>query len=146
MTSLHIDSSKTALLVMDLQEMMRLCATAPHSPQQVFDRAAELLAAFRSRGAFVVLVKIGWSADGKDRLQPICDESFTRAASMTPEALALVPELNVQLSDYQVTETAVGRFLRDGLGPAATPPGNNDAGSFGDRHRLRRGEHGARRL
>ena len=43
---------------------------------------AELLAAFRSRGAFVVLVKIGWSADGKDRLQPICDESFTRKLSL----------------------------------------------------------------
>src|ERR1017187_9397647 len=100
MNSLHIDSSKTALLVMDLHEMMRGRPTAPHRPQQVFDRAGQLLAAFRSRGAFVVLVKIGWSADGKDRLQPPCDAPLAGAGALTPEALVLARELNVQPSDY----------------------------------------------
>jgi nicotinamidase-related amidase len=110
MTSLHIDPSKTALLVMDLQEMMRSRPTAPHSPQQVFDKAGQLLSAFRLRGAFVVIVKIGWSADGKDRLPPLCDAPLARAGSLTPEALELVPELNVQPTDYQVTKRQWGAF------------------------------------
>jgi nicotinamidase-related amidase len=109
-TAFKIIPAKTALLVMDLHEMMRTRQTAPHSPQQVFDQAAKLLTAFRASGAFVVLVKIGWSADGKDRLQPICDMPFGGAASLTPEALALVPELNVQPSDYQVTKRQWGAF------------------------------------
>jgi nicotinamidase-related amidase len=109
MSSLQIDPSKTALLVMDLHEMMRERSTAPHSPQQVFDRAGQLLAAFRKRGAFVVLVKIGFSVDGKDRLQPPCDTPWVGAA-LTPEALALAPELNVQPSDYQVTKRQWGAF------------------------------------
>src|ERR1017187_4225534 len=107
---LHIDPSKTALLVMDLHEMMRGRPTAPHSPQQVFDRAGQLLAAFRSRGAFVVLVKIAWSADGKDRLQPPCDAPFARSGTLTPEGLVLARELNVQPSDYQVTKRQWGAF------------------------------------
>jgi nicotinamidase-related amidase len=110
MTSLQIDPSKTALLVMDLQEMMRGRPMAPHSSQQVFDQAAKLLAAFRSRSAFVVLVKIGGSPDGKDRLHPICDSSFGGAGALTPESLALVRELNVQPSDYQITKRQWGAF------------------------------------
>jgi len=110
MTSLQIDPSKTALLVMDLHEMMRSRVTAPHSPQQVFDQAAKLLGAFRSRGAFVVLVKVGWSADRKDRLQPRCDVPFAGTDSLTPEALALIPELNIQPSDHHVTKRQWGAF------------------------------------
>jgi len=107
---LRIDPSKTALLAMDLQEMMRSRSTAPHSPQQVFDRAGQLLAAFRRRGAFVALVKIGWSLDGKDRLRPLCDAPFTAAHSFTPESLALVPELDVQPSDHQIAKRQWGAF------------------------------------
>ena len=110
MNSLHLDPSKTALLIMDLHEMMRSRPSAPHSPQQVFDRASQLLAAFRSRGAFVVLVKIGWSADGKDRLQTPCDAPFVRSGMLTPEALVLARELNVQPSDYQITKRQWGAF------------------------------------
>jgi len=109
MTSLQIDPSKTALLVMDLHEMMRKRVTAPYGPGQVFDQAGKLLAAFRARGAFIVLVKVGWSADGKDRLQPPCDTPFA-GAPLTPEALALVPELNVQPSDHHVTKRQWGAF------------------------------------
>ena len=109
MPSLQIDPSKTALLVMDLHEMMRSRPAAPHSPQQVFDQAGKLLAAFRSRGGFVVLVKIGWSADGKDRLQPICDAPFAGAA-LTPEGRRSVPELHVQPTDYQITKRQWGAF------------------------------------
>ncbi len=110
MTTLQIDSSKTALLVMDLHEMMRTRPVAPHSAQQVFGQAAKLLAAFRARGAFVVLVKVGWSADGKDLLKPPCDAPFVSSGSLTPEALALVPELKVQPSDYQITKRQWGAF------------------------------------
>lgn len=89
--------------------MMRSRTLAPHSPQQVFDHARQLLEAFRARGAFVVLVKIGWSADGKDRLQLPCDSPFV-GASLTPEGLALAAELNVQPSDYQLTKRQWGAF------------------------------------
>ena len=110
MSPLSLNVSKTALLVMDLHEMMRQRSTAPHRPQQVFDQAAKLLTAFRTRGAFVVLVKIGWSADAKDRLQTPCDSPVGSAVPPSPEMLALARELDVQPSDYQVTKRQWGAF------------------------------------
>jgi nicotinamidase-related amidase len=110
MDSLHIDPSKTALLVMDLQEMMRERATAPYSPPQIFDRAAQLLEAFRARNAFIVLVKIGWSADAKDRLLTPCDAPMSSANALTADKLALVPELNTQASDHQLVKRQWGAF------------------------------------
>ena len=109
MDALKIEPAKTALLVMDVQEMMRSRPTAPHSPAQVFDHAGKLLAAFRARGAFIVLVKIAFSPDGKDRLQPLCDNPWTSPLP-TAEALAFAKELNVQPSDHQVAKRQWGAF------------------------------------
>ncbi len=95
---------------MDLQEMMRGRPSAPHGPKQVFDQAAKLLASFRAHGAFVVLVKIGYSSDAKDRLSPLCDAPLGKAGPMPADSLALVPELNVQPSDYQIAKKQWGAF------------------------------------
>src|SRR6202040_2217658 len=43
-------------------------------------------------------------------LQPLCDAPLGSASALTPEALALIPELNVQPSDYQITKRQWGAF------------------------------------
>jgi nicotinamidase-related amidase len=96
--------------VMDLHEMMRTRQTAPYSPQAVLDNAAKLLQAFRRKEIFVVLVKIGWSADGKDRLKVPCDAPVPPTFAPTAEGLALASELDVQPTDYQITKRQWGAF------------------------------------
>lgn len=91
--------------------MMRQRPLAPYGGPEVFGRAAKLLAGFRLKGGFVVLVRVGFSADGKDRLAPPCDSPMTSSASFHADAYKLVPELNVQPADHIVTKRQWGAFF-----------------------------------
>jgi nicotinamidase-related amidase len=98
---------KTALVVIDLQEGIRMFAgSVPEGEKaaaEVFRLAGELTAAFRDRGLPVVLVNVAGAAPGRTEFPP-------RTLNFPPEALAFVPELNQQPSDIVLTKRTRGAF------------------------------------
>jgi nicotinamidase-related amidase len=65
-TSLALEPRSTALVLIDLQQGILGYAKAPYGADEVLDRSARLVAAFRAAKAPIVRVKVGWSADGGD--------------------------------------------------------------------------------
>lgn len=65
--------TSSALVVIDLQEGILPFAGGPWSAQQVVNNAARLAEKFREHGAPVFLVRVGWSADFADALNPPVD-------------------------------------------------------------------------
>lgn len=71
--ALDLDPSATALVLIDLQRGILGYAKAPHTSATVMTNAIALATALRGRGASVVRVRVGWSADGRDRLSAPVD-------------------------------------------------------------------------
>lgn len=72
-TALTLDAATTALVLIDLQQGILPYAKAPRDAAAVLARAAPLADAFRAAKALVVLVKVGFSADGGDMLRSQVD-------------------------------------------------------------------------
>ena len=72
-TPLKLDAATTALVLIDLQQGILAYAKAPYDGAAVLAHAAPLATAFRAAGSPVVLVKVGFSADGGDALKAIVD-------------------------------------------------------------------------
>ena len=109
MSVLTIDTASAALVLVDLQRGIVAGSLAPHASSDVVARAAEVAAAFRSRGALVVLVRVDPGARGELFPRPQADNPrppFT----ITPEWTELVPELNHQASDVVVTKHQPNAF------------------------------------
>src|ERR1700744_1353950 len=70
---LSLDAATTALVLIDLQQGIVPYAKAPYDSAAVLANAVPLAAAFRAAKAPVVLVKVGFSADGGDALKAIVD-------------------------------------------------------------------------
>lgn len=69
---LTLNTASTALVIIDLQEGILPFAGGPHSAEDVVARSARLAEHFRAKGAPVVMVRVGWSADFADALkQPV---------------------------------------------------------------------------
>lgn len=71
--TLTLDPATTALVLIDLQQGILAYAKAPYDGATVLARAARLADAFRAAKSPVVLVKVGFSADGGDMLKPPVD-------------------------------------------------------------------------
>lgn len=97
-----LDSKRTALVVIDLQEGIVALDGAPHGTKDVVARAALLADAFRSQGAFVVLVNVG-SKDGGDMLKPLTDQTIP-PRPRSADFMRLVPELKLVASDHLITK------------------------------------------
>ena len=72
-TPLNLDAAATALVLIDLQQGILPFAKAPRDASAVLANAALLADAFRAAKAPVVLVKVGFSADGGDVLKASVD-------------------------------------------------------------------------
>jgi nicotinamidase-related amidase len=95
-TSLVLEPSSTALVLIDLQQGILGYAKAPYDAAAVLDRSARLAAAFRAAKAPIVRVKVGWSADGGDVLgAPVDTPPPAKGMSAgwldDPEALPTLP-------------------------------------------------------
>ena len=58
LNSLNLDSKKTALVIIDLQNAIVGMNTAPHPAAQIVENSKKLAAAFRANGAPVVYVRV----------------------------------------------------------------------------------------
>jgi nicotinamidase-related amidase len=92
----------TALVIIDLQQGIKLIPTV-HPLGAVASNAAKLAAAFRKRGAPVVLVNVAGLSPGRTDVK--------RPMPALPANWAdLLPELDAQASDLRVTKYAMGAF------------------------------------
>ena len=107
---LHLDPSRTALVVIDLQRGIVANPAAPHDPKDVVARAAEIARAMRSAGGTVVLVHVTPSRDGKDALRPITDGPGRPGGAPPPDWSEIVPELDPAAADVIITKRQWGAF------------------------------------
>jgi nicotinamidase-related amidase len=108
-TELSIDTSKTALIVIDLQKGIVGMEGAPHTASDVVIRATSLAKAFRAKSAPIFWVRVTPSADKKDALTPETDTP-ARSWDMPSDWADLVPELEKEESDFVITKHQWGAF------------------------------------
>jgi nicotinamidase-related amidase len=110
MEKLNLSAAQTALVAIDLQNFVVSYSTQPHEARAVVERTAELASAVREKGGFIAWVRVAFSADAKDRLQPVCDQPWTPPREMPANASELAPALAVQPSDHIITKRQWGAF------------------------------------
>jgi len=99
----------SALVIIDLQKAIASMPTAPHPASEVIARSAKLAAAYRAKGWPVVLVNVKGGAPGRTDAGPM------GRGTPAPDWADLVPELNVQSTDYLVTKLSWGAFTGNTL-------------------------------
>ncbi len=109
MTNTLIDKSRTALVVIDLQQGIVRRQTAPYAPDIVVKNAAALADAFRDNGMPVFLVRVRPSPDGKDALRPVADVAMP-LPTPPPDWAEIVPELGPKPGDFVITKHQWGAF------------------------------------
>jgi nicotinamidase-related amidase len=109
--SLTIDPSKSALVLIDLQQGIVGRQLAPRSGAEVVLNASRLAARFRALGSTVVLVRVAFQPDLKDFLKAPADapQQFNPGA-LPPSWSELVPELGQQPADLVITKRQWGAF------------------------------------
>lgn len=105
-----LDPRSTALVLIDLQKGIGPFAAGPHTADEVYERAGRLAARFRELGAPVVLVRVGWSADGRDMLHPLADNMPPSGGSFPANWLEYADQLNVAESDIHIIKRQWGAF------------------------------------
>jgi nicotinamidase-related amidase len=110
MDALKLEARSTALVVIDLQRGIAARQTAPHAAKDVIANAARLAAQCRKAGALVVLVRVAFAPDGRDRLTPPADETGWGAQKPAPDFSELVGELGRQEGDLVITKRQWGAF------------------------------------
>src|ERR1700761_1062035 len=106
---LSLDAATTALVLIDLQQGILPFAKAPYDGAAVLDKAVPLAAAFRAAKAPVVLVKVGFSADGGDVLKSPVDAP-NPAGAPPANWLADPAELPPQPGDIPILKRQWGAF------------------------------------
>lgn len=107
---LNLDPRRTAIVVIDLQKGIARMPGAPLPAATVVANTARLLAVARRAGAQPVLVHVGASPDGADRLHPAADQSMQRPAGFSPDWSDLIPELDRQPADIVILKRQWGAF------------------------------------
>ncbi len=105
----RLDPKRLALVVIDLQKGIVAAPAQPHGAAGVVANAARLADACRARGAYVILVHVGPSPDGKDALHPITDPQPPRPPP-TPGWDEIVPEIGPKPGDHVVRKRQWGAF------------------------------------
>jgi nicotinamidase-related amidase len=111
MESLSIPSASAALILIDLQQGIVGRTAAPHPTATVVENAVKLADKFRALASTVVLVRVAFSADGKDVLSNPADSSFTiRPGQMPPDWANYVPQIGPREGDILITKHQWGAF------------------------------------
>ncbi|HET7460113.1 MAG TPA: hydrolase [Longimicrobium sp.] len=105
----RLDPATTALVLIDLQKGIVWRETAPHTSAAVVANAVKLADAFRAAGGLVVLVRVAFSADMRDVLNPPRDE-VPPPQKPSPDWSDIVPELGPKAGDVIITKHQWGAF------------------------------------
>jgi nicotinamidase-related amidase len=110
MSELILEPRRTAVVVIDLQKGIVQTPGAPHSTAMVIANTVRLLAAARSAGAQPILVHVGGSADGADRVHSLVDQPMRSGAPLASDWSELIPELDRQPGDLTIFKRQWGAF------------------------------------
>jgi len=110
MEKLNLIAGRTALVAIDLQNLVVSRATQPHDAPTVIEHTARLASALRAKGGFIVWVRVAGSADGKDRLHPVCDQPWALPRELPPDANEFAPGLPIVPSDHLIIKRQWGAF------------------------------------
>jgi nicotinamidase-related amidase len=110
MSELVLEPRHTAVVVIDLQKGIAMLPGAPHPTPTVVANCARLLATARRVGAQPVLVHVGGSLDGADRLRQTADQPMRAAAPPLPDWSDFIPELDRQPNDIVILKRQWGAF------------------------------------
>jgi nicotinamidase-related amidase len=112
---LSLEPRHTAIVVIDLQKGIARMPGAPLPAATVIANTVRLLTAARQAGAQPVLVHVGGSADGADRLHPTADQQMRFTGTPPPDWSELIPELDRQPGDIVILKRQWGAFYGTGL-------------------------------
>jgi nicotinamidase-related amidase len=104
-----LSPSHTAIVVIDLQKGIVALPGSPLPTQTVIANSARLLTAARDAGAKPILVHVGGSSDGADRLRPPTDAP-PRMTTLPPGWMDLIPELDRRPDDIIIFKRQWGAF------------------------------------
>ena len=111
MSELQLHPQHTAVVVIDLQKgIAAIPGGAPHAKLAVIANCARLLAAARAAGAQPVLVHVGVSPDGADRLKTPTDQPMRTTGNLPPDWSEFIPELDRQPGDVVILKRQWGAF------------------------------------
>lgn len=107
----HLDPRTTALVLIDLQNGIVGRDLAPRSGAEVVETGKALAARFRAAGAPVVLVQVGWSADGADMPSQQVDEPIALPPGGIPAAWSALIDGLREDGDLIVLKRHWGAFI-----------------------------------
>jgi nicotinamidase-related amidase len=110
MNDIKLDPKHTAIVVIDLQKGITQRTGAPLPTATVIANSARLLAAARRAGAQPILVHVGGSPDGADRLHTTADQPMRAGGQMPADWSDLIPELDRQPADIVIFKRQWGAF------------------------------------
>src|ERR1700723_1813101 len=120
MANLQLDSHKTALVLIDLQNATVAVNTAPHSAAQVVANSVKLAEAFRAHGALVVYVRV----DLNDFLELPVDQPHNLGNAPLPGIVSeIAPSAGFQPGDILLTKRHWGAFAATDLEQQLRPRG-----------------------
>jgi nicotinamidase-related amidase len=108
MEKLHIDKTKTALVVIDLQKGIASQPSKPYSAHEVIANAAKLVNIFRNNEMPVFLVHVITTKE--TILNVISDESFSRPSAPSPDWAEFVSEIAPTPKDIVIAKKQWGAF------------------------------------
>lgn len=106
-----LDPVTTALVVIDLQTGIMARPCEPHAASAVLGNSIRMAVSLRSKGGYVVLVRVAFSPDYRDAPRPVVDDpAMTRTAAPPADFADLSPELGPRPGDHIVTKRQWGAF------------------------------------
>jgi nicotinamidase-related amidase len=105
----NLNLPQTALVLIDLQKGIVKLPLVPRSGDEVLKNAVRLADKFREAGSPVILVHVGFSADGADAVKVETDEASPRGP-FPPEFLEFVPEIGPRPNDIVILKRHWGAF------------------------------------
>jgi nicotinamidase-related amidase len=107
MAELQLDSQKTALVIIDLQNAIVGMNTEPHAAGQVLENSRKLAQVFRAQGAPVVYVRV----DLNDFMKHPVDQPHNLGDKPIPAAASeIAPSAGFQPGDILLTKRHWGAF------------------------------------
>jgi nicotinamidase-related amidase len=107
MSDLKLDSTRTALVAIDLQNAIVAMTTAPYPVNDVVQRNRQIADELRARGGLIVWVRVNL----RDFLQPPVDQPPSFAGKQLPDQLSeLAPSAGFKDGDSLVTKRHWGAF------------------------------------
>jgi nicotinamidase-related amidase len=109
MAALSLNPKSTALVLIDLQRGIVARQTEPYTSADVVAHGVRLADRFREQGALVVLVRVAFSADTRDRLSQQIDQPQP-PGPLPADYSEIVPELGPKTNDIVISKKQWGAF------------------------------------